>query len=478
MQNYYQFIVSRLNGDRIKEEFPTCLSLVKKGIAGFIVFGGSLRTLRRFVMKLQSEAEFPLIIASDLERGLGQQLKGGTSFPPAMALASGALGRRKTGAPTGNGLRLLRQSFRALADEAAYAGINTIFAPVLDINTNPKNPIISVRAFGEDEETVSSLGCEMIRQLQNKGIASCGKHFPGHGETEVDSHVGLPVINRSLASLKARELKPFRRAAEEGVKMIMLGHLKVPALAPSGMPVSVSEEAVNFLRSKMHYDGVLTTDAMNMGGLGMLTEKEAARMALKSGVDIVLHPSDPEKIVASLKTGKEEYDPGRLRRFRQSLLPRPVASSPDFERNRRLAELLTKKAIRVSRPFTIEGRPFLLVLSDDSDEKGKIFSSGLRKSFPGLKSQVFSGGTTEKMRIPDNSFVMVALFSQTRAWKGGPAGWMQEKILTLRNRAGLFVSFGSPYLLDIVKDRPGIAVFWDSEEAQKAAAEFISGRRK
>jgi len=131
-------------------------------------------------------------------------------------------------------LRLLRASFRAIAAEAKYAGINTIFAPVLDVNTNPRNPIISVRAFGEDPETVSFFGCEMIRALQGSGIAACGKHFPGHGDTEVDSHIKLPLVKRGLKRLKGHELLPFQGAIEEQVKMIMLGHLSVPAWTVQG----------------------------------------------------------------------------------------------------------------------------------------------------------------------------------------------------------------------------------------------------
>ena len=142
-------------------------------------------------------------------------------------------------------MRLLRASLRAIATEAQYAGINTIFGPVLDINTNPRNPIISVRAFGEDPETVSFFGCEMTRAFQACGIAACGKHFPGHGDTEVDSHIKLPVVDKGLKRLKKYELLPFQRAIEENVKMIMLGHLNVPALDSSGTPVSISKKAVS-----------------------------------------------------------------------------------------------------------------------------------------------------------------------------------------------------------------------------------------
>ena len=177
MQNYYQFIIPRLNGGEIRKNFRYYRSLVEKGIAGFIVFGGELKTLRKYLADLQDASVLPLIIASDLERGLGQQVRGGTLFPPAMAMASAVQGIQNSKFKIQN-VRLLRDSFRAVAAEAGYAGINTIFGPVLDINTNPRNPIISVRAFGEDPETVSFFGCEMIRAVQGLRHSSVREALP------------------------------------------------------------------------------------------------------------------------------------------------------------------------------------------------------------------------------------------------------------------------------------------------------------
>ena len=273
MVNYYQFMVPRLNGQEIRERFSYYRSLVRKGVAGFIVFGGELETVRVYIQKLQEAAEIPLIVSSDLERGLGQQLNGGTHFPPAMAMATAYKNRQRT---TGKGpkehtsrdLAFIRKSFAAVAEEAKYAGINTIFAPVLDINTNPQNPIIAGRAFGEEPGIVSLLGTEMIRTLQKNGIAACGKHFPGHGDTSIDSHIKLPVLKQDMARLRRYELKPFMAAVAAGVRMLMLGHLGVPAIDPSGIPVSFSEKAVQFIRRSMGYDGILLTDALNMGGIG------------------------------------------------------------------------------------------------------------------------------------------------------------------------------------------------------------------
>lgn len=493
MQNYYSFIVQRLNGDKIRSDFRRHRSLVRKGIAGFIVFGGELEEVREYVKRLQEEAELPLIIASDLERGLGQQIRGGTLFPPAMAIASAfrtytatvcrgaacrahspALRRAQQACLPDRQAAPLRKTFRAIALEAAYAGINTILAPVLDINTNPKNPIIAARAFGEDRETVSFFGCEMIKTLQRSGIAACGKHFPGHGDTETDSHISLPAINRGLQGLKRDELYPFKQAIEAGVKMIMLGHLKVPALDPSGIPVSLSKKAVSFLRKSMDYSGILITDAMNMGGIGKFSEEEASFMALSAGVDVILHPTDPGRIVFYLAGKNISFSKDRLERFRRGLIRCPSESPPDFGKNSRLAEKLAEMAITVSGSFRIKGRPFLIVLNDEDEEKGGVLSERLAAGLKGLDRRTITRKTGgRRISIPENSFVIVALFSETKAWKGGAGRWLYRRMEDLKDRADLFISFGSPYLLDAIKGPAKMLAYSDSESAQEAAAKKV-----
>lgn len=473
MKNYYQFIIPRLNGCEIKTNFKFYLSMVKKGIAGFIIFGGELETTRKYIKKLQYEAELPLIIASDLERGLGQQIKGGTLFPPAMAVASAIKNSSKFRVQSSK-LKLLRNTLRAIAEEAGYAGINTIFAPVLDINTNPGNPIISVRAFGEDKETISFFGCEMVRSIQNSGIAACGKHFPGHGDTRIDSHIKLPKINRDLRHLNRNELVPFKDAVKAGVKMIMLGHLSVPAIDPSGVPVSFSEKAVRFIREKMKYKGILITDAMNMGGIGKYPEEKAALMALKAGVDLILHPTDTEKIVLYLKEKNIILDSEHLDNFREKLISFPSEHPPDFDKNRNLSLELTGKAIKISGDFVINMPLYLIILNDDQDKKGKVFYENLKQGFPHLKLKIIRRNSgTQRILFPENAFVIIAIFSETKAWKGGTSGWVQKKISYLQDRADLFVSFGSPYLLNEIKKSAKIIAYWDSESVQQAVADII-----
>jgi beta-glucosidase-like glycosyl hydrolase len=497
MQNYYQFMIPRLNGEEIRKNFSWYRSLVRKGIAGFIIFGGELETVRTYVRKLQEEAELPLIISSDLERGLGQQLKGGTLFPPAMALGAAYKNRQRAesrelsrtargkgqeakGANAGAGqrasLRLIQQSFRAVAKEAAYAGINTIFAPVLDINTNPKNPIIAVRAFGENPATVSLLGIEMIKAFQGSGIAACGKHFPGHGDTSVDSHIRLPVLHQEMKRLRRYELKPFAEAIEAGVKMIMLGHLSVPALDESGTPVSFSKKAVQFLRNDMGYDGLLITDALNMGGIGIYSEEEASAMALEAGVDILLHPSDTESIASYLKKNKLCCSATRLMQFRKGL--RQLAcdeTTPDFKADRKLSEKLTEDSISGSGRYRIKGIPLLVILNDDEDDKGIGLADSLKKQFPEMRIfRLKPGMSITSIRKRKSESLIIAIFSETKAWKGGASSWLFTMIRFFMLRADLFVSFGSPYLLDGLGKTPCLYAYWDAEQPQVIVAGLLT----
>ena len=569
--NFYQFIIPRLNGKDIEKNFDYYHRLVKKGIAGFIIFGGRLETVRQGIIELQKASKKPLIIASDLEQGLGQHIEGGTIFPPAMAIAS-AIRSCRLSAISSQQIKLLRKVFRAMAIEARYAGINTIFAPVLDINTNPRNPIISTRAFGEDTETVSFFGCEMIKILQANGISACGKHFPGHGDTEIDSHIGLPLIKKDLQSLKKTELVPFRNAVREGVKMIMLGHLKVPALDPSGIPASLSEKVVRYIRDKMRFKGILITDALNMhalmqivqniksphppfakggrGGIfeiaspsarndriGPTIEEEASLMALRAGVDLLLHPTDVDKVVAYLENTNLDCRSSvkRLNEFRKTCQALRITPYCDFEKHRELSEELTRRAIRITGQIKPIKKPFLIILNDDADnpspipsdksphppftkggrggilekamarrggeggfddesravrgdkslcEKGRVFAEKLKEKFPDLKLQIINRSSKiQKLTPPDNAFVIVAIFSETKAWKGGPSPWLLKCIKKLEEIAEIFISFGSPYILPTPTPLPQgegargrgakIYAYWDSESAQKAVAELF-----
>ncbi len=463
-------MIPRLNGTEIDRRFDYYVDLVRKGVAGFIIFGGELETVREGIRKLQAASHQPLIIASDLEQGLGQQIKGGAIFPPAMAIASALTKRSSRFQIQSSNLELLRETFKAFAVEAKYAGINTIFAPVLDINTNPANPIIATRAFGEDPETVSFFGCEMVKVLQENGIMACGKHFPGHGDTDIDSHIGLPVVRKEITALEEVELVPFRNAIREGVKMIMPGHLCVPAIDPSGDPATISKKIISYLRLRMGFKGIVVSDAMNMGALAGYDEDEASLLAVKAGVDIILHPSDPDRTASCLL--EKKLGTGPLKRF---VLPKEEKSPPDFTEHQRLSDKLARMAVTVEGERRTElSKPFLLILKEDKQEKGSFFIQAMKKSFPDFGHMaIVQGDEIPWSQIPKDCDLLVAVFSQIRAWKGRTGAWLPNVIGALGEKTGTFISFGNPYVLRNVSGAPRIFAYWDARPAQKAVAEKL-----
>lgn len=452
-----RLIIARLNGDDIKSEMERHISLVRNGIAGFIVFGGELHTVREGIAALQAESiqhgsGIPLIISSDLERGLGQQLGGGTVLPPAMAL-----GRAWQKDP-----ELVRESFRLLAQEASYAGINTIFAPVLDIDSNPDNPIISTRAFGHEPGIVSEVGVEMIRIIEGHGIFTCAKHFPGHGDTTDDSHMGLPVLDKGVTELEASELIPFKAAIKAGTSMMMTGHLSVPALDPDGRPVTLSKKAISYLR-EMGFDGVIATDALDMGALGQYTQAKASEMALHAGVDMLLHPSDPERLMEAMR----DYTPStrRLDSLRERALDAPSDKKPSVSTG--MVRELSRLALSVEGDSGKLSDPVVIALTDDGDSKG---SRELARSL-GIEAIIVESLDS----IPGHSGDMIlTVSSSVRAYKGGQAGWIHEALERLAPDAGVLVSMGGTGLIRPLETGAQIIyAYWDSAEAGRAVSEVI-----
>lgn len=258
----------------------------------------SIGTPHSYVAKLnelQRRADVPLLVGSDFENGgpgmrihgvfalpsmLGQG--GGTDFPPTMAF--GAIGDE----------RFAYEYGRITAREARAVGVHFLFAPVLDVNSNPDNPVIATRAFGGDVDLVSRMGTAFIRGAHAGGVLTTGKHFPGHGDTSTDSHLGIPVVDGDRVRLDQVELAPFARAIEEGVDAIMTAHVQLPQVLGVGAPpATLSPEVMtDILRNDLGFDGLLFTDAMTMRGItDMYGIGEAAVRALEAGSDVVLSPS-------------------------------------------------------------------------------------------------------------------------------------------------------------------------------------------
>ncbi|KKL04097.1 hypothetical protein LCGC14_2619490, partial [marine sediment metagenome] len=349
--DFHSVIVARMQGSSIKRDLELYQSLVRAGCAGFVVFKAELDELKDAINSLQGEASIALIIASDLEQGLGQQVRGGTLFPPARAIMEA----------TRNDPALRKHAFTHMACEIRASGINTVFAPVLDVDSNPQNPIISTRAYSTEADTVSKIAKEFIRIMESHGIRTCGKHFPGHGDTSLDSHLDLPVLDKTIEQLDRVELKPFKAGIGAGASMMMLAHMDVPAL--DSVPTSLSKKTVELLREKLGFNGIITTDALDMGALREFGQERAAAMALEAGVDILLHPSDPHALANALKETSTMPDTSRLDTFRGGLARSPKGEIPPG--GEELSLELSKRALLVEgKPRPLKN-PTLVIASDE-----------------------------------------------------------------------------------------------------------------
>lgn len=250
--------------------------------------------------QLQAKAKIPLLVAADFERGTAMRLDEGTSFPQAMAV--GATGNPHDAYTMG----------KVTALEARAVGVQWVFAPVADVNSNPANPIINIRSFGEDPKRVAEYVAEFVRGVEENGALATAKHFPGHGDVNTDSHLELPLANASRERLESVEFVPFRAAIAADVSTIMTGHLAVPALEPNrDLPATLSKNiTTDALRKELGFKGLVVTDAMDMAGVAArYSPGEAAVDAITSGADVLLIPPFPD---AALEALKDAVRTGRL----------------------------------------------------------------------------------------------------------------------------------------------------------------------
>ncbi len=250
--------------------------------------------------RLQAIAPVPLLVSADFETGAGFRLEGATNFPSAMAF--GAAGD----------LELVREAARITARESRAIGVHVNFAPVVDVNNNPRNPVINIRAFGEDPDTVAKLAAAYIEGLADGGMIATIKHFPGHGDTDIDSHRALPVLRHPRARLDAVELPPFRAGIAAGAGAVMTGHMALPAIHPDdSTPATLSRPVVTgLLRDEIGFDGLVVTDSMRMRGITeMASAAEAAGGAIAAGHDLVLHAPNDRAAVAGVRAA---VDDGRV----------------------------------------------------------------------------------------------------------------------------------------------------------------------
>lgn len=278
------------------------------GVGGVILLGGSAGELALRSRQLQEYAPIPLLIAADIEEGVGQRFAGATWFPPPMAI--GAIACENLD----KAQYYARHKGAITAQEALAIGINWILAPVVDVNNNPQNPVINVRAFSDTPETVSQLACQFIRGTQDYPVLTTAKHFPGHGDTAIDSHLNLPILSHSRSRLAEIEFPPFQAAMAAGVDAVMTAHLLIPSLDEQ-FPATLSEKVLTqVLRQELGFEGLIVTDALIMGAIAnRYGATEAPVKAVEAGADILLMPVNPETTIQAIC---EAVTAGRISRDR------------------------------------------------------------------------------------------------------------------------------------------------------------------
>ena len=263
-------------------------------LGGIIVSVGSPMDIATKVNALQRASKMPLMVGADLETGAAFRARGGWFLPNAIELGGATSFPYQMGIGATRDPKLAYEMGRVTAEEGRAMGIHMAFAPVLDVNNNPKNPVISARSFGEDARLVSEMGTALVKGIQEHGMLATGKHFPGHGDTEQNSHLELSRVNVSRARLDSVELKPFQAAIDAGVRGMMTFHGDLPALDTTHTAATLSQRVMtDLLRTQMRFNGLLVTDALDMNGvLGSLSMSEATLRAVEAGNDVLLMPSD------------------------------------------------------------------------------------------------------------------------------------------------------------------------------------------
>ena len=292
-----QMLMVSYRSTEADDNLISVLNDVKPG--GFIMFSENFESytqVQKFLNDINATSDIPMFISVDQEGGRVQRLKNLTDREVTIVPAMSELGAT-------NDEALSYEVGRVMGEELGVFGINMDFAPVLDIYSNPNNTVIGNRSFGTNAQTVSKMALSFAKGLKSTGVIPVYKHFPGHGDTATDSHYALPVITKTKEELMRLELKPFIDAINDKAEVIMIGHLAIPNIIGDDTPASLSKVLItDFLKEELGYDGLVITDALNMGALtNNYSQKEIYTMAINAGVDILLMPSPARDALKIIK---------------------------------------------------------------------------------------------------------------------------------------------------------------------------------
>jgi beta-N-acetylhexosaminidase len=484
-------------------------------VGGFIVSVGSPIDIAAKMNALQELSQLPLLVSADLETGVGFRARGGYFLPNAIDLGGATSFPWQMALGAVKDTVLAYEMAKATALEARALGIHVAFGPVLDVNNNPANPVIGARSYSEDPALTARLGAAFVHGLQENGVVATGKHFPGHGDTETNSHLALAMVTASRARLDSVELVPFREAVRAGVGAIMTFHGFLPALDSSGVPATLSPLVMtDLLRRDMGFDGLLFTDAMDMAGvIDRFGAVEAAKRAVAAGNDVLLMPANIQGAIDAVVAGLAE---GRYTEQRLNASVRRVLLLKDklgLQRERKvplervrsvvgapahveLAQTIADRSIVLGRdvgglvPFP-EGPTAARVRSVTYARRadlgaGTAFNAELRRMGVGFTSTyVNADDSLPNMdaflaSIDSSDIVVVGSYvniSSSTATAGAPPAFEAlMKGVQARTSRVILVAFGSPYALLQAPETPTYVVSWGGLAAsQRAAARALTG---
>ena len=483
----------------------------QENVGALIMSVGSPSEVAVKLNDLQNHSKYPLLVAADLETGAGFRFRGAVHIPTNIALGGATtfpslMAFGATGDP-----RHAYQLGRITALEARTMGVHVAFAPVLDVNNNPDNPIINIRSFGEDPNAVAALGAAFVRGLQDYGAVATGKHFPGHGDTGTDSHLDLPVIRVGRERLDAVELVPFRAAIAAGMQGIMTAHIAVPEITGETIPATVSKRMLtDLLRSDLGVEGIVFTDAMDMAAINRLFPRgEAAVRAVLAGADVIVMPRDVKQAIDAiieaidegrLTEARLDESVGRLLRLKEDLglaeeravplemIPQVVGVPEHMEMAREVAErsitliqnernLLPLLGTRRARVMSVSFRNPGDVLS------GRYFNGRIRETYPRLVTRSVDEGTNSEgyeallSRAGRSDLVVVSVYSNYAGRVELPDATVEfVNELARRRITHVVISFGNPYLISLFPNAQVYLLAWSSAQvSQQAAADALFG---
>jgi beta-N-acetylhexosaminidase len=450
-----------------------------------------------FLNQMQKLARVPLLVGGDFERGASMRVGGTTRFPHAMAFAAA----RDVEASRREGLMTAR--------EARALGVQWVFAPVSDVNNNPDNPVINIRSYGENPEEVAAHVSAFIEGAHSdpkNPVLVSAKHFPGHGDTSIDSHLDLARLAAARDRMDAVELKPFQAAIAHGVDSIMTAHMTVPAIEPDEIPATVSRRVLTgLLREELGFSGLIVTDAMDMAGLAkQFSPGEAAVRSLQAGADVLLMPPNPELAIRAVMAAVAN---GRISRKRidESALRVLEAKVRVGLTKKKLVDLeaisdATEPEEEMAEAQSIADRAVTLVRNDSSvvpltspAQACVVISSGLRLSVFGqrMAEEFRRRAPQARVMFVNNglpaaaldamigdpascSAIVFATFTTDLKMNGDLSGFVQK--LTAGPVPVVFVSFGNPYLLaQFPNVRAYIAAFTTATPAESSVVKALFG---